>query len=367
MSRILLVSNYAWTIYNFRRNLISRLRDEAYEVCIQTEFDGYESKLGLPASAVLPLDIDRRGVNPVRDARTILSIQRAISATKCDICLFFTIKPVVYGGIAATLSARPFVSNITGAGSAFQNRAWIRLAAKTLLRLGLAKASHVFFQNDEDEQFFLRHGLVRHERTSLLPGSGVDLDRFKLSPYPEGALVFLLVARMLWEKGIGEYIEAARRIRAAHPNVQFRLLGPAGVLNPGAIPRKVIDAWVAEGIVEYLGQTDDVYPHLFGAHCIVLPSFYKEGTPRSLLEAAAVGRPIITTNVPGCRTTVTDGVTGFLCEPQNVDDIVRKMRHMMEMPTERRAEIGAGTPENGERVLRTRGTRSVRIRSAKAA
>jgi glycosyltransferase involved in cell wall biosynthesis len=349
MKRILLVSNYAWTIYNFRKNLINRLRESGYELYVQTEFDGYESKLGLSEGALLRLDIDRQGTNPIRDVRTIVSIRRAISTTRCHACLFFTIKPVVYGGIAATLSSRPFICNVTGVGAAFQSSAPVRLAAKMLFRLGLARASHVFLQNSEDREYFVQQGLVSSERSSLLPGSGVDLDRFRASPYPTGTLVFLLVARLLWEKGVRQYVEAARRIRATRTDVRFQLLGPSGVLNPGAIPTSVVNDWANEGVIEYLGHTDDVYPHLEEAHCVVLPSFYREGTPRSILEAAATARPVITTNHPGCKEVVIDGVTGLLCEPRNVDDLVRKMERVIDMGVEQRAAMGMKARERMEK------------------
>jgi glycosyltransferase involved in cell wall biosynthesis len=342
MSRILVVSNYAWTVFNFRRNLIQALRRAGHEVCVQTEYDGYERRLGLEMNHVIPLDIDRKGVNPMHDLRTLFSIRRGIKIAQADTCLFFTIKPVVYGGIAATLSHIPFISNVTGLGAAFLGRTWLRTIAQALYKVGLARATRIFFQNADDMRLFLSAGLTKAARTTLLPGSGVDLSHFspRMRSDRKHQFVFLLAARLLWDKGVGEFVEAARLVKSEFPNTEFRLIGFLDVRNPSAISRAQVQQWVADGIVSYLGATDDMTSAYAEADCIVLPSYYREGVPRTLLEAASMGLPVITTDAVGCRDAVEDGITGFLCQQRDAQDLADKMRQMLRLPADARLAMG---------------------------
>jgi glycosyltransferase involved in cell wall biosynthesis len=345
-----MVSNYGWTLFNFRRRLIETLQNEGLDVWIQTEFDGYETKLGLPPTRTLPLNIDRKGLNPYRDLRTVGSVLRAVRTVKADVCLLYTIKPVVYGGIACRVARVPYVANVTGLGTAFIRKRWIRSIAILLYRKVLRSAHRVFFQNRTDMQLFLQQGMARPEQCSLLPGSGVDLDRFSVSPYPEGQRKrFLLVARLLRDKGVGEFVQAARIVKASYPEVRFQLLGPVDVVNRTAIARQTIDDWIREGIVEYLGETDDVRPFIAAADCVVLPS-YREGTPRSLLEAGAMGRPVIATDAVGCRDVVDDGSTGLLCKVADAEDLARKTLTMISLSARERAEMGLRARSKVERV-----------------
>lgn len=341
MIRALLVSNYAWTIFNFRLNLIRALEKTGIEVHVQTQYDGYEQRLGLENCRLHPLSIDRTGVNPVRDLLTAASIGKAMRSIRADICLFFTIKPVIYGGMAATLHSVPYICNVTGLGAAFGGPAWLRMAARGLYRIGLSKASWVFFQNTDDMELFLAGGLAKAANASLLPGSGVDLARFQASAFPNTRRpVFLLVARLLREKGVAEFAGAARIVKRRHPDAVFRLLGPLGVQNPSAISRSEIEGWVLDGAIEYLGESDDVRPFIGEADCVVLPSYYREGVPRVLLEASAMARPVISTDHVGCRDAVDDGVTGFLCRKRDAADLAAKMEMLLDMPPEDRALMG---------------------------
>jgi glycosyltransferase involved in cell wall biosynthesis len=201
----------------------------------------------------------------------------------------------------------------------------------------------VFFQNEDDRKIFIDAGLVDGSKTERIPGSGVDLSRFVPTDNKRGsedAPIFLLIARLLWDKGVGEFVEAARLIRAHHPSVRFQLLGFLDVANPSAVSRLAVETWVAEGVIEYLGTTDDVRPFIGMADCVVLPSFYREGVPRSLLEAAAMGKPVITTDATGCRDTVDDGLTGFLCRPRDGQDLSEKMLCLLQMSVVERQEMG---------------------------
>jgi glycosyltransferase involved in cell wall biosynthesis len=207
----------------------------------------------------------------------------------------------------------------------------------------LKNAGTVFFQNPDDLDLFVKRGIVRAGQARALPGSGVDLERFATAPLPEREdgipFRFLLIARMLWDKGVGEYVEAARQLKSEGRAVECQLLGFLGAENPTAIPPETVAAWQRDGIVCHLGSAEDVRPHIAAADCVVLPS-YREGTPRSLLEAAAMARPIITTDAVGCREAVDDGETGFLCSPQNAADLAEKMRQMMDLPQAARAQMG---------------------------
>ena len=215
---------------------------------------------------------------------------------------------------------------------------------RTLYRLALGRSAKVFFQNDDDRQLFISGALVREELTDLLPGSGIDLKRFMATPMPSASAIdakfrFLLIARMLWDKGVGEFVEAAKLIRSQWPQAECCLLGFLDVQNPGAISRVQMAELVASGIT-YLGTSDDVRVEIAQADCIVLPSYYREGTPRTLLEAAAMARPIITTDAVGCREVVDDGINGYLCNVRDASDLAKKMAQMLALSPEQRKEMG---------------------------
>jgi glycosyltransferase involved in cell wall biosynthesis len=243
---------------------------------------------------------------------------------------------------------------------------------KRLYKLALSKSNTVFFQNEDDRVMFIDAGLVPAAITDRLPGSGVDLAKFAyLVPsekvgldrvdehaksdilgvqpvHVEHKVSFILIARMLFDKGIGEYVEAARLIKARYPQVEFNLLGFLDVQNPAAISRSQMNEWVSESVVSYLGTTDDVRPYINSTDCVVLPS-YREGVPRSLLEAAAIGRPIITTNAVGCKEVVDDGVNGYLCQPRDAADLANKIEKMLLLSAEQRTEMGLRGREKIER------------------
>ena len=252
----------------------------------------------------------------MRDVRTVRALTALYREIQPDVVLTYTIKPVIYGSLAARLAGVPRVcSMITGLGYSFGTTTWRQRAlnpiVRSLFRLALARNEIVFFQNPDDLRQFVESGLANDHQAVLVNGSGIDLAHFSVAPLPEGAPVFLLSARLIWEKGVGEYVEAARTLKAEYPAARFRLLGPLDP-NPAAVSRAQLDAWRAEGVIEYLGFADDVRPAIAAASVFVLPSSYREGTPRSVLEALAMGRAVITTDAPGCRETVKRGENGFL-------------------------------------------------------
>jgi glycosyltransferase involved in cell wall biosynthesis len=278
----------------------------------------------------------RAGLNPIADLvsyRALAALFREIRPHKT---LAYTIKPVIWGTLAAARSGVPErYAMITGLGSVFEPGGWrktiVARVAGELYRTALRRATVVFVQNPDDRADLLRLGLARADQMVLIDGSGVDTEHYAPSPLPPGPPRFLMVCRLLIDKGVREYAMAARQIKRTHPGVSFRLVGPTDP-NPSAIPLKEVEGWVREGLLEYAGETRDVRPFLGDCSVYVLPSYYREGTPRTVLEAMAMGRPIITTDAPGCRETITHGVHGFLCRPRDADSLSEAMRRFIEQP-----------------------------------
>jgi glycosyltransferase involved in cell wall biosynthesis len=342
--RIAVVSNTAWNLFNFRLNLMRQLKADGHTVIGVAPSDRYVPHLHDAGFDFEPVPISPDGVNPLVEIRSVVGLWRALRRREVDLVLSYTPKGNLYAALAALASGSQFVPNVSGLGRAFIRRSPITWAALTLYRLTFSRAHHVFFQNLDDLALFVRSRLVPSEKAERLPGSGVDLQRFTETPLqcerPQDGPVFLLVARMLWDKGIGEFVDAARQVKAACPGATFRLLGDGASRNPAAIPPDQVEAWAREGIVEYVGSTDDVRPHLRDADCVVLPS-YREGLPRVLLEAAAMGRPVITTDVPGCRDAVIEGQTGFLCRVRDVHDLAAKLMSFVALSASERQSMGA--------------------------
>jgi glycosyltransferase involved in cell wall biosynthesis len=351
--KIIICLNTAWNLVNFRSGLIRALVAAGYEVVAVAPNDKYSDGLKTLGCRFVPLHMDNGGTNPVKDVLLLWRFLRFFAKERPDFFLGYTVKPNVYGSLAARWLRIPVINNIAGLGAAFIRGGMVMRIVQWLYRAALRRSAHVFFQNDDDRQLFVSGGLVPANKTALLPGSGIDLVRFAATPMPSigddcARFRFLLVARMLRDKGVGEYVEAARLTRKRWPQVEFCLLGFLDVKNPAAISRTEMDAWVAEGVVNYLGESDDVRSQLAASTCVVLPS-YREGTPRSLLEAAAMGRPIITTDAVGCREVVEDGVNGYLCKVRNAADLAEKMENMLLLSPEMRSEMGRRGREKVER------------------
>lgn len=350
--KVLVSSNTALNLLNFRSGLIRGLVDADYEVVAVTPHDHLAAKLPELGCRHILLPMDNQGANPLCDMLWLCRFYRLLRAEKPDVVLLYTIKPNIYGSLAARALSIPVINTITGLGYVFLRGNWMTHVVRRLYRLALARSRRVFFQNDDDRRLFIDGGLVCDNVTDKLPGSGVDLSKYTFSAPTSaniaGKFRFLLIARMLWDKGVGEYVEAARQIRRSRPQAEFCLLGFMGVQNPAAISRKQMDKWMAENVVNYLGECEDVRPHLMAADCVVLPS-YREGTPHSLLEAAAMGRPIITTDAVGCREAVDDGLNGLLCRVGDAENLAEKMEQMMDLSPEKRDRMGERAREKMER------------------
>ena len=340
--RVAIVINTSWNIWNFRRSLVKALQAAGHEVLAIAPPDAYSERLETELGCrYVPILMENKGTNPVKDALLTRRFYAIYRRERPDVVLHYTIKPNIYGTLAAKLAGIPSVNNVSGLGTVFIVKNLVSSVALGLYRFAFRFPRKVFFQNDDDRQLFLQHQLVRPAITDLLPGSGVATDKFQ--PDAEfqrrQPFTFLMIARVLYEKGVEEYFEAARLVREAVPGTRVQLLGGIDESGGVGVKRVVFEQWLTAGNVEYLGTSDDVAAQIWLADCVVLPS-YREGTPKTLLEAAAMAKPIVTTNVPGCRETVVDGQNGLLCEVRNAQDLADKMLRILALPDAALEQMG---------------------------
>ena len=337
MKKIILVANVGFTLTNFRKDLIETLSVAGHSVSIAnpTE-DDFNDALKTFPHPVHSFNLSRKGLSPFKDLRTLWQLYKIFKREKPDIVLNYTIKPTIYSSIAAFMAGVAGIySNITGLGYIFTGtslkKKLIKQIIKIQYKIALNLNNKVFFQNRDDRKEFLDLKLTSEEKTVIINGSGVSLEKFKpnhsISKEKDS---FLLIARLLKDKGIGEYVAAARTVKAKHPEAGFYLLGGTDD-NPAAYSLDEVKAWQQEGVITYIPQTDDVLSHLLRAEVFVLPS-YREGTPRSVLEALAMGLPVITTDAPGCRETVVDGENGFLVPVRESEVLSQRMLDLIEKP-----------------------------------
>lgn len=339
---IAISANTSWYLFNFRKNTIIALIEQGYKVIAISPKDEYSDKLLDLGCLFIHIDIDQGGTNPIRDLNTLFQFYRIYRKHNIDITLNFTPKNNIYSTLAASFNGTKSINNIAGLGILFINESITSKIARFLYKISQSKASKLFFQNEDDRHLFLENNITTTVETDRLPGSGVDLSRFVLSAAPDDGVVrFLLIARMLYDKGIGQYVEAARTLNAKYGNkVQLFLLGFLDVDNPSAVSKRDMQSWVDEGIITYLGTSDKVETEIEKVDCIVLPSYYREGVPKSLLEAGAMGKPIVTTDNVGCRETVDDGINGFLCEPHSSESLVEKLELIIHLSHQERLIMG---------------------------
>ncbi|WP_284260817.1 glycosyltransferase family 4 protein [Roseicyclus amphidinii] len=347
---VLITVNATWNVWNFRRPLVEALIADGHEVTVLAPRDETAAQLEALGCRIHPLEMSVKGMNPARDAALLWRLRRAFRVLRPDVVLGFTIKPNIYGALAAKAVGVPFVPNVTGLGTAFLSGGALERVAVALYRRAFHGLPVVFFQNADDRALFLGRGLVGVAQARLLPGSGIDLGRFAPTPSPATAEgpAFLMIARLLRDKGVLEYVEAAHLVRRIHPEARFRLLGAADAANRSAIGIETVRGWEAEGVIDYLGTTDDVRPAIAEAHCVVLPS-YREGAPRTLIEAAAMARPLVATDVPGCRSVVADGETGLLCDVRSAESLAEACLRMIALGPSGRAAMGMAGRRKMER------------------
>ena len=337
---VALSANTAWYLYNFRAGLIRAMISQGWEVVAIAPEDRFFEHLRDMGCRTYNILIDNKGSNPIRDTITLCHYWSLFRRLKPDIVLEFTIKPVIYGTLISSLLRIPTINTITGLGTTYIRDTFLTKIVAELYRITQRWASVIVFQNETDHDYLIELGLVPAAISTRVSGSGVDLLHFKTTSLPpDQPRIFLLVGRLLWDKGIGEYVEAARRIKAVSPSVCFQVLGPLNVANRTAVTSDQLKNWEREGIVTYLGEADDVREYIAQAHCIVLPS-YREGLPRSLIEGAAMGRPLVATDVSGCRDVIDDGLNGYLCNVRDVDDLTKKLTRVCSLSLEELSDMG---------------------------
>jgi glycosyltransferase involved in cell wall biosynthesis len=333
--KIIVFSNTAWSLYNFRKGLIEALKKEGHQIFLLANKDSYEEKLK-SLGKFRNIKLKQKGKNPFNEIKSFILIFIYIYATKPDYILTFTIKPNIYGAIVARILNIPVVVNITGLGDVFSSSTFLRYILTKIIKISLKKAKKIFFQNSTDMRFFKRLG-INGKSVGLLPGSGINIKKYSYHPLEfKNIKQFLFVGRLLKNKGFYEYACAAELLKSKFDNIEFVAVGTLVEDN-----KKLIENILKKGIIQYHGQVDDVRPFLIKSDCVVLPSYYKEGTPRSLIEAAAIGRPIITTDRPGCRDMIIgEGINGFLCKSKDVYDLANQIQKIIEAPFEKLLEMG---------------------------
>lgn len=332
---VVVLGSYALSLVTFRGSLLRAMVDRGCRVVACAPAASPEIVAALAGMGVTYRDVafNRTGLRPDEDLRTLAALVALFREVRPDVMLGYTIKPVVWGLLAARIARVPRrFAMITGLGYAFMSEGWkarmVGGVARRLYRLSLQGADRAFFQNPDDRALFEQLRLVRDPQQGvIINGSGVEVDRYQPAPFPDGPPSFLLIGRLLGDKGVREYVEAARLVCARHPGVVFRLAGWVDE-NPSSISERELDSWVREGVVEFLGGLADVRPAIAASSVYVLPS-YREGTPRSVLEAMAMGRPIVTTDAPGCRETVQEGVNGFLVPVRDAAALARAMEALV--------------------------------------
>ncbi len=336
--KIAFVGNSAKTMYNFRFGVIKSCMDADYDVTVIAVPDFDTTRYTNAGIHFIPITIDSHGTHIWNDLSTLRQLYKIYRQQHFDLIFHFTIKPVIYGSIAARLLKVKYIDVITGLGIVFINHTWITKVVERLYKHVLQAACECWFLNDDDRQLFLHKRLITPNKTRLLPGEGVNTTLFTPTTNTSPDLSFLYCGRLLVEKGVCEYAEAARIIRTKYPDVTFNILG--GFDTSSAISPHTIQQWVDEGIINYLGETTNVIPYVANTSCVVLPSSYREGVPRSLMEAAAMEKPIITTNTAGCRDVVREGINGYLCKVKDVDSLVACMEKIITLTSQEREAMG---------------------------
>lgn len=343
MSRILIAANFDVGLYKFRKDLIEKLIKTGNEVYISLPYGELVEPLKEMGCIFLDTPVDRRGINPVTDGKLFLHYWKMLHKIKPDLVITYTIKPNIYGGLVCRLQKVPYAINITGLGTAFQKEGLVKKLVCFLYRISCKKAKTVFFENEGNRQTFLEHKLVKEEQTCRLNGAGVNLEEYAYAEYPaktspdgqeNNEIHFLFIGRVMKEKGVEELFEAAKRIKEKYTHVVFDIVGPYEDDY-----KEKVEKLEQEGVIRFFGYQEDVKPYIVNCHCFVLPS-YHEGMANTLLEAGAMGRPLITSRIHGCMEAVEEGENGYLVEVQDVDDLEKKLEKFLGLSDEEKEEFG---------------------------
>lgn len=335
MKKIVILSNHHAYTYNFRREIIERLLDEGYKVCLVLPYGPKVELLKEMGCEFINLPLDRRGMNPIKDLKLLFGYYKIIKRIKPDAVLSYTVKPNIYGGLVCKFQNVSFFPNVTGLGTAVENESLIQKILLQMYRVAYKKASCIFFQNEENKQFF-KDKNIKIKKSKIIPGSGVNTQHFSLLPYPsDNKIHFMFISRIMKEKGIDQYLDAAKYIRNKYPNTVFHVLGYCEQNYEDKL-----NELQSEGIIKYHGMQDDVREFHKISYCTVHPTYYPEGMSNVLLESAASGRPIITTNRSGCREIVDDGVNGYVVEQENSKDLIDKIEMFLGHSHKKKIEMG---------------------------
>ena len=339
--KIVFSNNSSWSIYNFRRNLLSTLHNKGHEIIIIAPDGEYLEKLSNLGYRTSPLIIDNSSKSIYTNFKLFYDLYKKYKLIKPDIVLHNAIKPNIYGALVCRFLRIPVVNNISGIGTLFISNNLSSLLGKILYRVSQKKVQTIFFQNSNDLSFFTKNQLVKSIQCTLLPGSGVDLQRFKPKNVnrEDKKIRFCFVGRLLGNKGIYEFIAAAKIIKSKYSKVEFFILGELYLQNPTAINQEELNDWISQKIVTYLGKTDFVEDEIYKYDCIVLPS-YREGMSRVLLEASSMAIPAITSDVPGCINVIEHGKNGFICKVRDSNDLALQMEKFTNLSLEERYEMG---------------------------
>jgi len=347
--KIILFANTDWYLYNFRLPLALALKERGDTVLLLSPAGEYVEKLQALGFRWQGFEFERSGVNPIKEGLAVLRLWQLYRRERPDLVHHFTVKPVLYGSMAALLAGVSVIINsVTGMGYVFAgSNNGLRILVSQLYRLVLRRA-WVIFQNPDDQAVFLSKRLVESNHIRLIRGSGVDTFRFRPSPEPQGVPVVILPARLLWEKGVGDFIEAVRILKKRQVNARFALVGDTDTGNPSAIPRKLLDEWQKQNLIEWWGWQENMAEAYERSNLVCLPTFYHEGLPKTLIEAAACGRAIVTTDVPGCREIVRQGENGLLVPARDCAGLADALQRLLENPALRQkmAENGRGIAVN---------------------
>lgn len=337
---ILISINTSWNIFNFRRNLLRFLQSQGFKIIVLAPKDDYSKLLIDMGFDYVELKMNRKGSNPFQDLQLLRQYKKVISELRPDICLFYTIKPNIYGSLACTSLNIPFINNISGLGTVFLRNNISSKIAKKLYQKALKKSNCVFFQNSDDRKIFRESKLIEDTAGKLIPGSGVDIEHFDFREKKEKGVPFrvLMLSRLIFDKGIREFINAVIALKD-EKKYEFVLVGKSEPDANLGLSKGEMKDLVSKTGIHWLKHLDDVRPELEKADSVVLPS-YREGLSKALLEACAIGRPIIASNVPGCRELIENEVNGLLCEVKNADDLAKKINAIAEYSDEKLKEMG---------------------------
>lgn len=353
---ILLSGNTAWGMYNFRHNLLEHLVEKNYDVYVSAPYDKeYFPKLEKIGCHVINIPVDAKGTNPFKELLLVIKYYKLLKKLKPTLSITYTIKPNIFGSIAARIAHVKYLPVTTGMGYVFLTDNITSKVAKLLYRYSFAKAPQVWFLNEEDVNTFCTHKLIHREQTRCLNGEGIDTRHFAFfyrESHSADRIRFLFVGRLLYDKGLKEYVEAASKLKPIYPQAEFHVLGSYWFDNPSAISKGTMEEWVTSGFIIYDGYSSDVRPALHEADCMVLPS-YREGMSCSLMEAASTGLPLVVSDVPGCRELVNEDINGYLCKVKDAESLRQTMEKVILLTQKQRLQMGEASRRLMEKKFST--------------